>query len=270
MSTLQLNVTLRVAGALVDADAPPTLAAKDGTYGVKRADTGAVVVAAGAAMARLSLGQYTYELTGAVAGVKYLYVARVVYKGAPSYVPGERTTAVTTPNAPSYLTVDEADAIAAEISGTPAWDASAADLKARALATATADVDGAMRYQGRPYDPDQRLQFPRVPHGPSPLAGTASAIWSPSPSTVWDWDDATDAAVVPLRVRQAVVYQADAILGKKMAERLSKQHEGLAYDQTASLAESYKKEGAMGYQSGLTYRAFMLMRFYAARTGELL
>src|SRR3954465_12912749 len=118
------------------------------------------------------------------------------------------------PTTLSYLTVTEANALAADLPPLPAWAAAASGDKTTALNQATADVDGAMPYQGRPYDPTQARQFPRVAEDPHP--GSAAA---PAPDAagaagggVWDWDDATHTAVVPRDVNVAVLYEAGAIL----------------------------------------------------------
>lgn len=56
-----------------------------GTYGVKRNDTDAVVVADGTAMTRVSAGTYEYEFTD-VAGVAYSAYVEFVYEGHSYYV----------------------------------------------------------------------------------------------------------------------------------------------------------------------------------------
>jgi len=51
------------------------------TFGVKRADTGTVVVLSGTAFTRVAPGVYEYTLTGLAAGVTYLAATEVVYLG---------------------------------------------------------------------------------------------------------------------------------------------------------------------------------------------
>lgn len=70
----------KIDGILVDADAA-TLSDPTATYGVRRRDTGAVVVAAGTAMTRVSLGNYAYTFTDPEPGLDYEFYTRFEYAG---------------------------------------------------------------------------------------------------------------------------------------------------------------------------------------------
>ena len=165
-----------------------------------------------------------------------------------------------------YLTTIEADALAATLPALAAWAAATSGQKSAALLRATLDVDNAMPYQGRRYAADQERQFPRVPYDEAP--GTAGFDRDPRAS-VWDWDAATNAATVPEDVRLAVLIQADANLAGEREARLAAQHDGVVYDQTGALAESYKQTEGPGVTTGLCRAAWVLLRKYRLKSGAL-
>ena len=68
----------------------------------------------------------------------------------------------------------------------------------------------------------------------------------------------------------AVLLQADAILDGTRESRLAAQHDGVVYDQTGSVAESYKQTEGPGVTSGLCRGAWMLMRKYRLKSGKVL
>ena len=158
----------------------------------------------------------------------------------------------------AYLTTAEADALAATLPGLTAWAAASDANKAKAIERASRDVDNAMPYQGRKYAAGQVNQFPRVP-----FDGCARA-------DVWDWDATTNAAVAPDDVLVAVLMQADTILAGDRDARLDAQHDGVVYDQTGSVAESYKLTQGPGVTTGLCRAAYVLMRKYRLKSGQLL
>ena len=166
-----------------------------------------------------------------------------------------------------YLTTTEANALAATLPTLTAWSAATADQKTAALVRATIDVDNAMPYQGRRYTAGQERQFPRVPYDEAP--GSAGFDRDPRAS-VWDWDPSANAAVVPEDVRLAVLIQADANLAGTREARLAAQHDGVVYDQTGALAESYKQTEGPGVTTGLCRAAWVLLRKYRLKSGELL
>ena len=78
MSTI--NKTFRLDDTLTDMTTVK-LSDSTGTYGVKRNDTDAVVVADGTAMTKSSTGVYTYTFTDPADDLTYTYVLEVVYGG---------------------------------------------------------------------------------------------------------------------------------------------------------------------------------------------
>src|SRR5436189_193966 len=83
-------------------------------------------------------------------------------------------------------------------------------------------------------------------------------------------DDAEKAvAIVPADVRRATLYQADSILAGEREPRIAAQHDGVVYELTGGLAESYKSTQGRGVPTGLCRRAWMLMRRYRLRSGRL-
>jgi hypothetical protein len=252
--------TIEVDGVSANAAAPPVLTDSlddlTATYGVKRLDTGAVVVPAGTPMVQAGLGRYTFELGDVTPGARYRFAYRVVVGDGQTVLDTFDQTATddATVGGDAYLTVAEADTLAATLPALARWAAASADAKAKALRLATMEIDTAMPYQGARYAADQPLAFPR----------------SPEPGRVWDLDRATGTAVVPLAVKFATLLQADYTLSPNRLDRLVKAHEGVVYDQTGALAESFKGGGTAGARSGLAYQAYQLMRQYALRTGVLL
>ena len=166
-----------------------------------------------------------------------------------------------------YLSVAEADALAATTPGLLQWGAATASEKSNALDAASKSIDGALRYQGRKYDSAQVLQFPRT-------AFESAAAPGASPQVVWDWDDATNAAVIPGVVRLASLIEADEILqdlkGKSPRwRRLDEQHQGVTFGQTGGMAEAYRKGTPPAGRSGLSRRAYDLLSRYRLASGRM-
>lgn len=168
----------------------------------------------------------------------------------------------------AYLTATQADALAATIPAlSSAWSGASSGTKDKALELASFEVDNGMPYQGRKYAADQVNQFPRVPYDAPP--GTAGFDRDPHGS-VWDWDAGGNEAVVPDDVLLAVLLQADAIVAGEREPRISAQHDGVVYDQTGSVAESYKRNEGPGVKTGLCRGAWVLLRKYRLKSGKLL
>jgi hypothetical protein len=172
-----------------------------------------------------------------------------------------------------YLTVTEADALAAATLGLIQWPTATTTEKTNALDAATRLIDSALRYQGRKYDCAQTLQFPRVAYddgqakGLQPVNGAAELIW--------DWDATTAAAVVPPAVQRVCLLEADEILqdvaGKSPRwRRLDEQHQGVTYDLTGAAAEAYRKGVPAAGRSGLSRRAYEQLASYRVASGNLL
>ena len=63
MATIRIKETFKVGGVLTDATTA-LLSDPDGTYGIKRNDTGEVVVADATALTKTATGTYEYTLMG--------------------------------------------------------------------------------------------------------------------------------------------------------------------------------------------------------------
>lgn len=61
----------------------------------------------------------------------------------------------------SYVTVEEADDYFSNLLGAEAWENAEADIKAKALKTATSQIDS-LNFIGFKLKPDQPLAFPRI------------------------------------------------------------------------------------------------------------
>jgi hypothetical protein len=231
--------------------------------GVDRADSGATVVPADTAMTHTGTGTYAHTFTNPAPGLVYQYVVKVTLGGATHWFERQHATPL-----PAYVDVAEADALAATTTGLTAWSAAPAPAKAAALARASDEVDRAMPYQGRRYGNNQPREFPRLAFD-EPLLGDRDPA-APGAAIVWDWDDAVAGPVVPREVRLAVLLQADSVLDGSREARLDAQHDGVVYDLTGTLAESYKLNTGPGVTTGLCRRAWTLMRRYRLRSGRLL
>ena len=85
MATRIIKKTWKVGGVLTDVTTAK-LSDPTGAYGVKRNDTGAVVVADGTAMTRTALGTYEAAAFTVLAGVSYTAWVEFVYLGSTYYV----------------------------------------------------------------------------------------------------------------------------------------------------------------------------------------
>ena len=80
---MNINVTIKLDDVLTDADNDEVrFSAPDGSFGIRRLDTMAVVVADGTLMTRSSEGVYTYNLVEPVLGLVYEYWAEFYLDGA--------------------------------------------------------------------------------------------------------------------------------------------------------------------------------------------
>ena len=82
-------------------------------------------------------------------------------------------------------------------------------------------------------------------------------------AVVWDWDSATHQPVVPRDVKLAVLFQADSLLANAASRGLA-QHDGVVYQLTGTLAESYKQTPGPGVRTGLCL-AWVMLRKYRLR-----
>lgn len=274
MARVVLSVTVKKSGVLADADSTPVWADQAGTYGVKRTDTGEIIIPLNTPLGVDGVGRYSTTIDPAEPGVTYQGYAKTVVNGQP-YWALRRQTAGVAPASRSYLTSVEAGLVAGALPAVslPAWNAASDGDRTAALELASADVDAAGPWQGRKYDAAQVLEFPRVAYetmpGPFPMAGTRGVA-----DVVWDWDEASRAAVVPLNVKRAVVYQAEAILAGTKAAQLEAQHGGLASQSVGGMSESYRDPAAGGSvvdgPGVLARQAATLLSRYRLKTGRLL
>jgi len=153
-----------------------------------------------------------------------------------------------------YQDLEDADELADQLFGLPHYKGAEEKDRRAALLRASDEVDIAMRYQGRKYDATQEREFPR-------LADEGSG-------RIWDVDG-DGSPIVPGNVCKAVLYQADSLIEAVREGRISAIHDGLVYDQSGGLAESYKQSEATGAKTGLCRPAYQLLRKYELRTGGL-
>lgn len=268
---------MKVDGVLTDVTSVVLRDAAD-TFGVRRTDTLAVVVASGTALERVSQGVYEYTFADPAAGLTYNYWVEIVY-GGQTYRFEKNQSAAGAADAASYLTLDEADELAAVLPLLAKYKAATSDARGAAMILATMDVDAGGPWQGCRYDRTsaQVLEFPRIPYPSSCASGGSwiNAASSVGGAQVWDWDDDASAAVVPLKVKQAVLFQADAILDGRLARALEDQSLGVASKSVGSLSVSYRDPAAIAAALGgglgtLTQRAAALMRMYRLKQGQLL
>lgn len=112
MPDLTLTFQYRINGTLTDVTSA-VLSDSTATYGVRRADSGGTVVAAGTAMTHVSTGTYTYTFTEPALGLDYEYVVKATRGGVPSYhaftKPGATADASTTGTTSITLQVPDTD-----------------------------------------------------------------------------------------------------------------------------------------------------------------
>lgn len=184
-----------------------------------------------------------------------------------------------------YLSVYAADQIAAQMPAAEVayYNAATAADKRRWLRFASRDVNNAIKYQGRKFDPLSSFEFPRYADASalSSFGYGVNAILSPATvlfglggggagggadEMFWDWDIENNRAVVPLDVKLAVVRQANALAAGRGAT-LAPLHDGLASQGVGSLQESYF---AGATPQKLCLEAWELLKRYELRSGSML
>src|SRR5688572_14600986 len=138
MSTTTIGFNFKVNGVLTDATSV-VLRDPGAAFGVRRKDTLAAVVASGTAVPRTSLGTYSYAFTDPAGGLAYNYWVEAVFSGA-TYRFEKETSQPASAAAVSYLTVVDADLLAAMLPALTAWPAADAAAKAKALERASSEV----------------------------------------------------------------------------------------------------------------------------------
>lgn len=92
MSEISIIFTLTDdADAPIDADTTPRLRDEEQTFGIKREDNGAVIVAAGTLMIRDGVGTYHYTLADPIEGVRYLYSIELTASGETTWISGVKS-----------------------------------------------------------------------------------------------------------------------------------------------------------------------------------
>lgn len=188
--------------------------------------------------------------------------------------------------AESYLTAGEGADLADTIFGLAFFKAAGASEQLVALVLASDRFDTAHRYQGRKYATDgtQPLEFPRLAYGSgapigSPYASTpAPPLYPPSVAvgaTVWDWDFEAGEAIVPGRVKRAVLFEADSLIKGDRDRQREAAAAGLASQTVGPLSETYfpALAGASDPNTGaavLCPEADRIARLYRLRSGNLL
>jgi hypothetical protein len=177
----------------------------------------------------------------------------------------------------AYLTHTEADALAATLPGLASYLALATTAaKDAVLLQASEEIDDAMPYQGRKYALGQEREFPRVGYESAGVRGQEAGVSDATliPSTIWDWDEAEAEAVVPARVKLAVLRQADYLASGRREAMVQRQESGLASQSVGGMSESYKDVAdagggteAMGL---LCVEARSAMARYRLRSGPML
>lgn len=182
----------------------------------------------------------------------------------------------------NYLSVYAADQLAGQMPAAEVayYSAATAADKRRWLRFASRDVNNAMKYQGRKFDPLSSFEFPRYADA-SAISSFGYGVNAPlSPLTVlfgmgggggademfWNWDIENNRAVVPLDVKLAVVRQANALAAGR-GTTLAPLHDGLASQGIGSLNESYF---AGATPQKLCLEAFELLKRYELRSGSML
>lgn len=161
----------------------------------------------------------------------------------------------------TYLTLADANDLASKIWGLKAWSTASDASKQAALATASARVDSAMRYQGGKAEPEQAAEFPRRDGANVTTATGWVTSWSNSTQEV--------TPAVPVDVLRAVLYEADSLLAGTRKAGQDARDAGLVSQTIGSGSETYLKptEGTMPVLCG---DADVLMSKYRLRTGRLL
>jgi hypothetical protein len=247
-----------------------------GTYGVKRNDTNAVVVAAGTAMIQDSPGVFHYTFVDPSPNLIYTCWVSRVYAG--QTINRSVTKAGGGDLLNSYLQVADAVILSATMLPLKYFSAASASLQGILLSAATRQIDTGMRFQGRKYDLTQALQFPRVAYeasGRLPLYGPNGGIVGPvinnalpGGDVVWDWDYVNNVVIVPDAVKRATVYQADALANPTYKAVIDRMWSRLKGQRTGSLAEEYELGDIATVP--LCRQAMVELELYRLRSGRML
>lgn len=128
---MKITFTTRIGGVLADVTAV-TLSDPTGVYGVRRVDTGAVAVAAGTAMTRVSAGTYEHSF-GADAGAAYQYYIAWTYAGETHHIERSAVAASAAASVCDAILASDLAILMAEYGRAVTVYTSAADLSGRAV-----------------------------------------------------------------------------------------------------------------------------------------
>lgn len=273
MNLILSAIIKKTDGRLINADATPLLCDPTNSFGVRRVDTGDVVVAADMAMTQQSTGVYTYTLSSAVAGVKYEYWPKPIVGGVPYQI--QKFITALDPESETYLSTDEASTILTSLPRLASAKRATSDVLAAALLMATIDIDAAGPYQGHRFWPRQKLEFPRMAYpGPGAALPPIPLYLDPffwpeffSGMIVWDWSDDLCRAHVPFKVKLATLIQADSVIAGDRDQRIQDIQDGLTQQDAGGVMEQYRQDAN---PSRLCDRARRIMDYYVLRQGKLL
>jgi hypothetical protein len=156
-----LQKTLKVDNTLITPDAI-VLSDTGGTYGIKRADNDAVVVANDTAMTLVSEGVYQHEFVDPEYNLTYDYSIKITIGAVDYYITGQLTglTLMTFDYGPSYVSLTEMNNYFEGRLDTIEYDAATNADKLRAAAQATKIIDR-LHFHGEKADSTQETEFPR-------------------------------------------------------------------------------------------------------------
>lgn len=237
MTDLKLRIVASEEGSPPDA---VVLSSADGTFGVRRQDTLAVIVADGTAMVQ-DAGDptvWTYTVAGVVAGVVYEWVAEVQFPNSTHHLEGE-VTAPAEADCAAMISIADADALLAihVLSSELAdWSGLSSADKGVLLCRAQQMIE-AGRWDGVPYDDDQAYAFPRKDDD-------GDLIGDDNPAD-------PDSPLAPLAVREALALLAFSFVNRAdIWERRQAIASGLASQGTAGLSEAYVAAGGPSQVKG--------------------
>lgn len=175
---------------------------------------------------------------------------------------------------PPTRSLARALALAGQMLNLSAFNAAAPLQQQMALLQASTEIDRGCRWQGRKFDPRQKLEFPRIPYDDG-FPATWEWQWFDTyfggigaGDCVWDWNHAEKKPCVPLPVLQAVIVQADSILRGDREDRVNAIHDGVRGQSSGPVREDYDSR-AMGVVTPLCHRAWHLVERYKLVSGRL-
>ncbi|MCC6908232.1 MAG: hypothetical protein IT430_09860 [Phycisphaerales bacterium] len=226
MTDLKLRIVASEGGSPPDA---VVLSSADGTFGVRRQDTLAVIVADGTAMVQ-DAGDptvWTYTVAGVVAGVVYEWVAEVQFPNSTHHFEGE-VTAAAEADCAAMISIADADALLAVhvlSSELADWSGLSSADKGVLLCRAQQMIE-AGRWDGVVYDDDQAYAFPRKDDD-------GDLIGDDNPAD-------PDSPLAPLAVREALALLAFSFVNRADAwEQHESRLAGLASHSAGGISKAY-------------------------------